>query len=109
MSNLKILKSQIEHCLEKYPESRDCDVKLSNAVYITYYSHYLKKIDGEWLIPVLSRYKLPSEASIRRCRRKIQQGGKYLPLKEETRQKRKVRSQEIIEFISEQEINNIFN
>jgi len=73
---LKTVKEQVEWLLERYPESRNDDFYL----YILYVRHFE---------PELSRYIefIPFELikkstrfeTIRRCRQKIQEEGRYLP------------------------------
>ena len=83
---LKTVKERVEYLLERYPESRNDDFYL----YILYVRHFE---------PELSRYieYIPFEIikrstrfeTIRRCRQKIQEEGRYLPTDPKVLRKRR--------------------
>mgnify|MGYP001612875574 CR=1 FL=1 len=72
------LKKEIEHCLEKYPESRNDDVYLTSALWWEFHSKSLiesgkaKMIDGDLFINLRAIQTLPREDHIKRIRAKIQ-------------------------------------
>lgn len=83
------LKDKVEDILKRYPQSRDCDVKLCNAFLVEYHRESLRKNeDGDLYIRLIDRYNVTSDDDIIRLRRVLQnKEGKYLP-SENIKQKR---------------------
>jgi len=73
------IKTKVENCMAKYERTRSSDKALINSVI---YEYYRDKIDENGKISLLDLYEIPSFESITRCRRKIQEEGKYLATKE---------------------------
>lgn len=87
------LKDKVEFCLERYPETRNSDIKLTNAIWITFHKETLIPIQGqlakEYTVKLTDLYSLPREDHIKRIRAKIQNPnhktgypGKYPPTEE---------------------------
>lgn len=87
------LKDKVEHCLNKYTDSRNSDTKLINCVYVEFYNSFLFKTrvtEGEWVdkekevyaVTLLNMYELPNPSHIIRWRQKLNEQGKYLPTDE---------------------------
>ena len=66
------LKDKIIHCLTKYPETRNSDIKLTNAVWIEFHNSKILKIDGKNYVALTDLYELPREDNVKRIRAKIQ-------------------------------------
>ncbi|GIW49171.1 MAG: hypothetical protein KatS3mg079_647 [Caloramator sp.] len=69
MSNLHRVKQQVEFILNNYPETRNDDKKLT--------AYILKEFYKVNLIDDICKPEIPSLESIRRCRQKLQEQGKY--------------------------------
>ena len=88
------LKSKILHCLEKYPETRNSDIKLTNAVWYEFHNDKIKNFEGRNYVALQDLYDLPREDNIKRTRAKIQnEEGKYLPTEEKILKQRKILEQ----------------
>lgn len=86
------LQQKIEHCLEKYPETRNSDIKLTNAVWIEFHNSKLFKIENTFAVKIIDLYELPSQDDVKRIRAKIQNNlHKFLPTSEEVRKQRKIK------------------
>lgn len=95
MSKIKNLKKEVLFCLEKYPETRNSDIKLTNAIWIEFYAYRIRKVDGEWVVRLIDLYELPTEDNVKRVRAVVQnEEHKYLPTSEEVRRKRKIKEEE---------------
>ena len=92
MARIKKLEEKVRTMLERYPVTRDDDRKLALAVWCEFYGldPYTPVRD------VLRNEKLPSQESIGRARRKIQEVDETL---RGTKYKEKVRMNAQIEFI----------
>jgi hypothetical protein len=83
------LKSMVEHCLQKYPDTRNSDIKLTNSIWFEFYKDALIEVDGELAVKLLHLYKLPKEDAVKRWRAKFQNEKKlYLPTDIEVLKKR---------------------
>jgi len=109
MTNLKNLKKKVEHCLEKYPQSRNSDTKLTNAVWVEFYPEKLNNINGEWSVPLSNLYHIPSQDAVSRSRRLFQEKGYFLPTDPEVTRKRRLKTQEVLELLTDNQIDNIFH
>lgn len=88
---MKTLKAKIEYCLNKYPDTRNSDTKLTNAVWLEFYNDFLIIApDGTASIRLLDLYQLPTQDDIKRWRAKFNSKGKYLPTSLEVFKKRKI-------------------
>jgi len=91
----KELKIQTEKCLEDLPETRDCDIKLTQAIWWNYYKDFIKIFGKNYCINLKDLYNIPSQSNITRARRKIQNDElKYLPSKLEIARKRQIKEEE---------------
>jgi len=93
------LRSQIVHCLKKYPPTRNCDIKLTNSIWYEFYGGYLfrREIDGkeELCVPLKRLYDLPREDDIKRIRAKIQnEEHLFLPTEWEVARQRRFKEEE---------------
>lgn len=67
------LQTKIEHCLEKYPETRNSDIKLTNSIWFEFHNNKIKRdADGDLVVKLKDLYDLPREDHIKRIRAKIQ-------------------------------------
>jgi len=67
------LKRKVLYCLEKYPETRNSDIKLTVAIWSEYHrQHIFKDERGEWCIKIRSLEELPTQDDVKRWRAKIQ-------------------------------------
>lgn len=90
------IKEKVLKCLELYPDSRNSDVKLTNAVWVEFYHSLLFIKDGVLAVKLLDIYKLPNQDIIKRWRAKIQnEEGKFLPTDPEITKKRQRREEQI--------------
>lgn len=95
MKPYRKLKDQALYCLQKYPLTRNCDTKLTNAIWVEFYPSKLRNVEGEWLLPLLSRYDMPSQDAVSRIRRKIQESGQYIPTDDKVLLKRRIRAEQV--------------
>ena len=73
----KQLQIQIEHCLERYPDTRNNDINLTIQVWSSFYAGLIHK--GGWLL-LENLHELPTQDAIRRIRAVIQNDKKkFLP------------------------------
>jgi hypothetical protein len=94
-SYLKNLKTEVEHCLREIPDTRNSDIKLTNAVWVTFYQGRLRQVDGHWTVRLVDIYDLPHEDNVKRIRAKIQNEKKlYLPTSETVRKQRKINEED---------------
>ncbi len=86
------LQDKIEYCLQKYPESRNSDIKLTNSIWFEFHSHKLFKDEqGDLTVKLKNLYDLPREDNIKRIRAKVQNTEhKFLPTLEKIRKQRKI-------------------
>lgn len=78
--DLKKLSGKIEQILEGYPITRDDDHILIGTLYHLYYE-MPKGCSLSEVVKMVSKGDYPAFESITRCRRKIQEGGKFLGTK----------------------------
>ncbi len=88
------LKEQVETILEKYPECRNSDIKLTLNVWHTFYNGMISEIGGEKYIKLKDLYDLPREDHIKRIRQKFNELGMYLPTNPDVQKKRKLLEKE---------------
>jgi len=90
------LKEKVLQGLIQCPEARDDDIKLTNWVWLNYYTDRISKNEqGEYVVRLIDLYKLPREDNVKRIRAHIQNvEHNYLPTSEEVRKKRKISEQE---------------
>jgi len=77
---MESLKEVVEAVLEKYPVARNSDRELIFRVLVS--QGLVLHVEGGITIPYENLGKLPSFESITRCRRKIQEEGRFLPCEE---------------------------
>lgn len=88
------LKTQVEQCLQKYPETRNSDIKLTNAIWYEYYRNKLKNDEqGNLVVRLCDLYDLPKEDNVKRWRAKFNSKGLYLPTEKKIIQKRKIKEE----------------
>lgn len=80
---IRRLQEQVLYCLERIPETRNSDVRLTNAIWWVYYRQKLILNDrGEPMVRLKDLYFLPREDNVKRIRAKIQNDEKrprFLP------------------------------
>ena len=77
---------------QKYPETRNSDIKLTNAVWIEFHNSKLKQIEGKYAVVLTDLYELPSQDDVKRIRAKVQNNlHKFLPTSEEVSKQRKIK------------------
>ena len=85
------LKQKVMYCLQKYPETRNSDIKLTNSIWYEFHNNKIKRIDDKNYVALTDLYDLPREDNVKRVRAKIQnEEGKYLPTEEEVLKQRKI-------------------
>jgi len=85
------LKDKIIHCLNKYPDTRNSDIRLTNAVWYEYHNSKLIRLDnGELAVKLVDLYELPREDMIKRTRALLNSEGLYLPTDEKILKQRKL-------------------
>ena len=87
---MRHLKKKIEYCLQKYPETRNSDIKLTNSIWVEYYGDKLIKINDRLLVHLTDLYELPTQESVKRIRAKLNEQGLYLPTSEEVLKQRRL-------------------
>jgi len=87
---MRYLKEKIEYCLQKYPETRNSDIKLTNSIWVEYYGDKLIKINDRLLVHLTDLYELPTQESVKRIRAKLNEQGFYLPTSEEVLKQRRL-------------------
>ena len=90
------LQDKIEYCLNKYPETRNSDIKLTNAVWIEFHNSKLLVVEGaiftQYAVKLTELYDLPSQDDVKRIRAKIQNNlHKFLPTSEEVIKQRRIK------------------
>jgi hypothetical protein len=84
-----ILEKQIRETLERDERSRNSDIRLTHAIWVTYYRKHIKMIDGKCYVDMKAMYELPREDNIKRIRAKIQNELlEFLPTDPEVARKR---------------------
>jgi hypothetical protein len=85
----KSLKKKVLDVLSRYPEARDNDVKLCNALWYEYYNNFLRRNeDGDLYIRLKDMYEVPLQDDIIRLRRVIQNDEKKFQASELIKQER---------------------
>ena len=88
---MRHLKEKIKYCLQKYPETRNSDVKLTNSIWVEYYNKYLIRDEcGNLAVKLIDLYELPTQESVKRIRAKLNEQGFYLPTSEEVLKQRRL-------------------
>lgn len=95
------LKEKVEYCLEKHPDTRNSDIRLTNSIWVEYYSDKLLKDDkGRYMVRLLDLYDLPTEDHVKRIRAVIQNDEhKFLPTDEKVRRQRKIAEETWREYL----------
>ena len=93
ISQIKTLQQQVEHCLQIHPDTRNSDIKLTIAVWQTFYAGHLVDTVAGKVILVDDLYILPREDNIKRVRARLQSAGKFLPTEWEVAKKRQINRQ----------------
>lgn len=91
------LKEKILKVLKEVPITRNCDIKLTVALWRKYYPNHLKfrQEDQQEYVSLRSLFDLPREDHIKRIRAVIQNiEHKYLPTDPSVRKKRKISEEE---------------
>jgi len=89
MQKPKNLFKKVEHCLEKYEETRNSDITLTIKLWVIFYRDFLVFSGSEVFIRLNSLWDLPREDHIKRDRARIQhEEGRFLPTIEEVRKLR---------------------
>ena len=101
---MKTLKEKVIYCLTKYEEARNCDIKLTNAVWYEFFQGLLFVNEYKQISVELNNiYKLPREDNIRRIRAVIQnEENRLLPTKPEVIKKRNIKQKEVLEFVRDE-------
>ena len=86
------LKHKVEHCLKKYPETRNSDIKLTNSIWVEYYyTRLIKDEKGNLAVKLLDLYDLPREDNVKRIRAKIQnEENRLLPTSKKVAKQRRI-------------------
>ena len=84
-------KNRVYKILEKYPETRNSDGKLTAYYWYEFEKELLDLKDGEWIAHLKNLSRLTSESKLGRIRRKIQnEEGRFWPTVESIAKKRKL-------------------
>ena len=97
--NLKQLNSQVLHCLEHYPDSRNSDIVLTKLIWSNFYSDFLEKrglgLFSREVVSLDNLFNLPTQDSIKRIRARIQnQKHEFLPTSAEVARQRRWREED---------------
>ena len=92
---IKTVKEQVENVLSRYSRARSQDEYLFSVVHEEFYG-VSRRAEYSWVLDQIMYGFIPSFESIRRCRQKIQESGKY-PATEAVKNKRKKRTKVIRE------------
>jgi len=87
MINLQI---KVEHCLAKYPDTRNSDILLTRAVWWEYHNSSIFEHNGRKAVHLDDLMDLPREDHIKRLRAKLNEAGKYLPTDEKVIKQRRL-------------------
>ena len=98
---MKTLKAKVKYVLEKYPDARNSDKKMINAIWVEFYKDFLfRNENNEWCVKLLELYKMPNGDELCRIRRKIQNVDKeFLPTDPETIKHRKTKEEDWRKFL----------
>jgi hypothetical protein len=98
---MKKLKDKILYCLERHPDTRNSDIKLTSAIWYEYYREKLvTSPNGKLAVELVSLYELPNQDDVKRIRAKIQNKElKFLPTCPKIRQQRKIKEEEWRKFL----------
>tara|TARA_R100001086_G_C11847959_1_gene260611 strand:- start:3982 stop:4347 length:366 start_codon:yes stop_codon:yes gene_type:complete len=102
------LRQKVLECLRDDPETRNCDITLTIAIWKKFHSHHIKTgktgEEGVWLKDL---YSLPREDNVKRHRALIQNGHKrkgkvvppmYPPTRREVVKQRKMNEERWLDF-----------
>lgn len=85
------VKDKVRHILEHYPNTRNDDNSLEAWLMYTFYKEYTTTDqNGDLCVSYKNRQFVPKTWSIERARRKIQEGGEFLPTNPTVAKKRKL-------------------
>lgn len=100
MAKLKTLEHKVLATLASDKQSRNSDIRLTQAIWWRYYREHLTVVDNKWYVKLESMYELPREDNIKRVRARIQNvDRKYLPTDIEVAKKRGWKEQEWREYL----------
>lgn len=71
------IQQKVEHVLKNYPRTRDNDNRLVATYWYVWHKDLCHSKGGKVGILFENLLKVPSFESVRRCRQKIQESGKY--------------------------------
>ena len=91
-SQIRNLKKLVEKGLSECEDCRNSDIKLTNWIWVNYFSEFITKDEnGQYAVRLMDIYELPSQDSVKRIRAKFQnEKHLYLPNSEEVRKQRKI-------------------
>ena len=84
------IQDKIEHCLRKYPNTANSDIRLTASVWYEFYNSALSQQDGELAVKLSEMYKLPTCDLVKRYRAKFNAQGKYIPTDQKVFKQRKL-------------------
>ena len=85
------LKEKVLYCLNKHQDTRNSDIKLTNAVWIEYHNSVIFKENGEYAVRLKDLYNIPREDNVKRLRAIIKnKEHKFLPTSLEVVKRRKM-------------------
>lgn len=94
---IKNLKLMVENSLRDDIDSRNSDIRLTNYIWLKYYSDSIQLTDkNEYYVKLSNLYYLPKQDDVGRWRQKFQnEKGIYLPTDPEVRKQRRMKEIEI--------------
>lgn len=84
------LQEKIEHCLEKYPDTRNSDILLTRSVWHEFHNSSIFIHNGRPAVYAEDLMDLPREDHVKRLRARLNSKGKYLPTNEGVLKKRRL-------------------
>lgn len=95
LEQIKTVKRQVLYILSVSEKARNSDTFLTNAIWVRFYSSYLRNVDNEWVLPLKYNGQVASRDDIKRARAHIQNKEKrYPPTIWEVAKKRKWKEEE---------------
>jgi hypothetical protein len=91
MARRNEVKRMVESCLQRFPETRNSDVKLTIKIWEEYFPQRIFKSErGMPAIELYNLFDLPREDNVKRIRAKFNEFGKYLPTSWEVAKQRQI-------------------
>lgn len=107
IQGIKKLEDRAKWILEKYPHTRDCDISLTNGIWLHWFPDKIKNIDGENYVNILDLKRMAREDNVKRVRAKIQNEMLlFLPTRWEIAKRRKI-EQSVWEYYAVENYNYI--